>query len=323
MNVQHFEHLFAVHPEWQKYIQPQLENVFLKPSHGHFPKWKASAESLSHLSTSEFDFSKSVLEIGNSIELSNELLDETEHFLKTLHPWRKGPFNFFGIYINSEWRCDMKWERIQAHIKDLSNKKVLDVGCGNGYYMLRMLGAGAKTVIGVDPTLIFVAQYYALTQCITPKVNAHLLPFSFEDLNEEVSDFDYVFSLGVLYHRRKPLEHLQRLFDFTKTGGTVFIETLVLDTKEITELIPKDRYAGMRNIWSVPSPNQVCEWLEICGYKDIQVHNIQITSIQEQRATSWMQNHSLANFLEDTNQNKTIEGHPAPTRAIISAHKPS
>ena len=321
MNVQFYDHLFANHPDLQKYIQPQIERILINSEHGHFPKWQDAVDALSHLKSSELNLQAPVIQIGKPSELNYLEQKNTEEILQTLHPWRKGPFNFFGIHIDSEWRCDMKWARIQRYLPDLTNKTILDVGSGNGYYMLRMLGAGAESVIGVDPSIVFVAQFYALTQCLTSKINAHLLPISFEDLNKHVINFDAIFSMGVLYHRRDPKEHLQRLLQHLKPGGTVFVETLVIDTNDKNELIPEDRYAGMRNVWSVPSPNLVQHWLSECGYIGVKLHDIQTTTVEEQRATPWMQNYSLINFLDSNNQNKTIEGYPAPTRAIFSAHK--
>jgi tRNA (mo5U34)-methyltransferase len=323
MNVQHYEHLYASHPDWQEALKPQLDKVLAHPGHGHFPKWKSAYESLSHLSTSSFNFSHPAISIGTPEELDPAESGHIRQHLQTLHPWRKGPFNFFGIDIASEWQCNMKWDRIAPHLNGLDNKRILDVGCGNGYFMLRMLGAGAKTVVGVDPTLVFLAQFYSLTQCLTSPINAHLLPLAFEDLSSQIDNFDYIFSMGVLYHRRDPHEHLQRLFRHTKPGGTVFIETIILDTEETKALIPDDRYAGMRNVWSIPSPNLVQVWLDQCGYTHIQLHNMQKTTVDEQHATPWMSNYSLINFLDKSDLNKTIEGHPAPVRAVFSAIRPN
>ncbi|MEM7303975.1 MAG: tRNA 5-methoxyuridine(34)/uridine 5-oxyacetic acid(34) synthase CmoB [Pseudomonadota bacterium] len=323
MNVQIFEHLFARQPDWQQFLRPQLEHFFTNPNHGHFQKWNDVFESLSYLKTSEFNFSNPVIEIGSSSDLSSSQAVRIKQSLQTLHPWRKGPFNYFGIHIDSEWQCQMKWDRIAPHLNSIQNKKILDVGCGNGYFMLRMLGEGAKTVIGVDPTLVFFSQFYTLTQCLTPAINAHLLPMPFEDLNEHINGFDYVLSMGVLYHRREPLTHLQRLFQHLQPGGTVIIETLILNTEELKELIPENRYAGMKNVWSIPSPNLVQKWLGDCGFVNLQLHDIQKTTLKEQRATAWMDNYSLKNFLDENDFDKTVEGYPAPTRAIFSADKPA
>ncbi len=307
---------------WQKLLRLKLEETLSNPSHGHYPKWLSAVNQIPASCTNHTDFTIPVIEIGKAEDISNELLTQSIESLHQLHPWRKGPFNFFGTHIDTEWRCDKKWQRIQNYLPSLKNKKVLDVGCGNGYYMLRMLGDGAECVIGVDPTLVFLAQYYGLIQCIDRNINAHLLPIPFEELPPQINQFDCVFSMGVLYHRRDPLEHLNRLHQHTLSGGTVFIETLVIDTDECTQLIPQDRYAGMRNVWSVPSPSLVQSWLHDSGYINIQLHSIQTTTLDEQRATSWMQNYSLANFLDSNDHSKTIEGHPAPKRAIFSAQRP-
>ena len=47
------------------------------------------------------------------------------------HPWRKGPFNVFGVAVDTEWRSSLKWNRIAGHV-NLRERRVLDVGCGGG-----------------------------------------------------------------------------------------------------------------------------------------------------------------------------------------------
>ncbi len=327
MNLEYFSHLFSTtelsnESSWKLALQQKLEAVFLKPSHGHFNQWLSAVNQLSTANTTHYKFDTPIVEIGQASDLTDSQHKHVLRSLDVLHPWRKGPFNFFGTHIDSEWRCDKKWQRIQEHLPSLKDKTILDVGCGNGYYMLRMLGAGAKNVIGVDPTLVFLAQFYGLTQCIDNEIPAHLLPLAFEELPQQINQFDHVFSMGVLYHRRDPLEHLKRLYQHTLPGGQVFIETLIIDQPEASELIPQDRYAGMRNVWSVPSPTLLQNWLADSGYENIQLHNIQATGLEEQRSTEWMKNYSLVNFLDSNDPTKTIEGHPAPTRAIFSAQRP-
>ena len=50
----------------------------------------------------------------------------------------------------------------QRIVKPLEGKMILDVGCGNGYYSLRMQGDGAKSVIGIDPSMLFMMQFKAI-----------------------------------------------------------------------------------------------------------------------------------------------------------------
>ena len=49
--------------------------------------------------------------------------------------------------------------------------------------------------------------------------------------------------------------------------------------------------------------------------------DIDITSVEEQRATDWMTYQSLKDFLDPNDPTKTIEGYPAPMRATLIATK--
>jgi len=86
--------------------------------------------------------------------------------------------------------------------------------------------------------------------------------------------------------------------------------------------VPEDRYAQMRNVWFIPSSAAMMVWLKRCGFKNIRLVDESFTSKEEQRATSWMSFHSLENFLDANDTGKTIEGYPAPLRAIFTADAP-
>ena len=145
--------------------------------------------------------------------------------LMAFHPWRKGPLELGGVAIDTEWRSDWKWERVRGHV-DLRGARVLDIGCGNGYFGWRMLAEGAKLVVGIDPTLVFVMQWLACRNFAGSLPN-YVLPLGIEDLPRGEPAFDAVFSMGVLYHRRDPLQHLQQIRTLLKPGGTLMLETLV------------------------------------------------------------------------------------------------
>ena len=328
MNIDSYETFFDSLPnnsngKWQSSLHKTLFELFSQPSHGDYPRWKNAVDQAPNIRATHRDLNKAVIEIGSNHDLDNTQINALRNSLENLLPWRKGPFNLFGINIDTEWRSNQKWQRLQPYLPKLKNKRVLDVGCGNGYYMLRMLGAGAKQAIGVDPNLLFLAQFFALTKNLQPSINAHILPLTLENIPRELNNFDCVFSMGVLYHRRKPLEHLNLLRQHTAPGGMVFVETLVVDESYGTELVPKDRYAGMRNVWSVPCPKLVQTWLHECGFINCTLLNIHATTIEEQRTTPWMPYHSLLNYLDPLDSSKTIEGYPAPRRALFSAHIPA
>lgn len=240
--------------------------------------------------------------------------------LAALMPWRKGPFSIGQTPVQTEWRSDWKWQRIVPHISSLQDRNVLDIGCGNGYHLFRMLGEGAQIALGIDPTILFNYQF-SLLQKLSARNAAYLLPLRGEHL-PAFNCFDTVFSLGVLYHRRSPLDHLQELKAFLRPGGELVLETLVVDGGQSTVLMPQDRYAKMANVWFIPSTQMLETMLKRTGFSNVRTVDVNVTSIEEQHATPWMTFQSLPDFLDPTDPGKTVEGYQAPTRAIVIATRP-
>jgi len=305
---------------WERAVEQKMQGF----THGYTQQWQQLMEDLPVLPAGELEL-KHKVSIG-SAELLNARLTESEQqafvsALKTLSPWRKGPFDLYGVHIDTEWRSDWKWDRLLPHISPLQGRTVIDVGCGNGYHCWRMLGEGAKTVLGIDPTQKFLAQFGVMKRYLGAQLPAHLLPLGIEDMPQikDNEGVDTVFSMGVLYHRKSPIEHLLALKSLLSPGGELVLETIVIDGDESSVLVPQGRYAQMRNIWFLPSAKALALWLRKCGFKDVRIVDIETTSLHEQRATPWMDFHSLCDFLDPSDSNKTIEGHPAPKRAILVA----
>ena len=203
-----------------------------------------------------------------------------------------------------------------------------DVGCGNGYYGWRMLGAGASFVLGLDPILRYLMQFEVFHRYAAKPTNEpvhvpshHVVPMIDTELPERCPFFDIVVSAGVLYHRTSPIDHLRSLHGMLKPGGQVVLETLIIDGTEDEVLVPEDRYARMRNVWFLPSIKMLERWLRRTGYQNITVADVNDTSTQEQRSTPWMTFQSLADFLDPNDPAKTIEGYSAPKRALLIATK--
>jgi tRNA (mo5U34)-methyltransferase len=241
--------------------------------------------------------------------------------LMALHPWRKGPFELFGLHVDTEWRSDWKWNRLQHRIDPLAGRRVLDVGCGSGYHCWRMLGGGAAEVIGIDPTPLFVVQFWALQKYLR-QAGIWVLPMGIEQVPPKLEAFDSVFSMGVLYHRRSPMDHLRELKGCLRPGGQLVLETLVIEGGPGATLVPEGRYARMGNVWFLPSPDTLLGWLRKIGFVDPALADVSVTSTREQRATEWMRFHSLADFLDPEDSSRSIEGYPAPRRAIVTARAP-
>ena len=293
----------------------------LRPArHGDLPRWQAALQALPVVLPDHVGLDQDCVGIGRTQDLDAAQHHTLEQALRQLHPWRKGPFCLFGLHIDSEWRSDWKWQRLHLHIQPLRDRRVLDVGCGNGYHLWRMRGAGARLVLGIDPTLLFVHQFAALQHYIRDP-RAGLLPLTLEELPAKMEIFDTVFSMGVLYHRRSPFDHLQELREALRPGGELVLETLVIEGEAGQVLVPKDRYARMRNVWFIPSVPELQHWLARAGFQEVRCVDVTVTSTEEQRGTDWMRFESLERCLDPDDPGRTVEGYPAPRRAIMIARR--
>jgi tRNA (mo5U34)-methyltransferase len=298
---------------------PQLSEEKLG-AHGDLPRWLDALAQLPELVPDSLDLSSPCLRIGSVEQIDAPTREQIRETLMAFHPWRKGPFCPYGIHLDTEWHSDWKWARLEQQI-DLKNKLVLDVGSGNGYYGWRMLGAGAKRVIAIDPTISYVMQYAAMRHFIGEQP-MHVLPLTLEALPEGNGVFDTVFSMGVIYHRKDHMEHIEQLVKHIKPGGELILEGLVIEGGPGKVLHPGVRYAKMKNVHTIPSPATMMQWLEAAGLVDIALIDVSPTTVEEQRRTDWMHFESLADYLDPQNPNLTVEGHPAPIRAVLKARRP-
>ncbi len=303
---------------YQQAIHRGLEERFSHYQHGNVSEWLRVIQSLPNLNADTVDLLYDV-SVNQATPISAEQTEYLKSLLKRLHPWRKGPYHFHGVTIDCEWRSDWKWQRISPFL-NLAGKTVLDIGCGNGYHTWRMLGAGAELVIGIDPSQLFWHQFLA-TKHFIRRQSVYFLPIGIQHLPSPMPVFDSVFSMGVLYHRKSPIEHLYTIYDLLKPNGEMILETLVVEGDKQTVLIPNNRYACMPNVWFIPSVAALTHWIERVGFKEVRCVDVNQTSVKEQRETEWMTYQSLADFLDPTDHNKTQEGYPAPTRAVIIAKK--
>ncbi|MEH6561984.1 MAG: tRNA 5-methoxyuridine(34)/uridine 5-oxyacetic acid(34) synthase CmoB, partial [Marinobacter sp.] len=210
---------------WAERIKSQLTHRFDDNPHGDLGRWQSALDSLPIISQTTPELNTSAITLSSPHPLNAGQQQELEVGLRGLMPWRKGPFNFFGTHIDTEWRSDWKWDRVSPYLADLSGRRILDVGCGSGYHCWRMLGEGAARVIGIDPGLLFMFQFLSVKRYLG-NVPVDLLPIRMEDLPEGLEAFDTTFSMGVLYHRRSPLDHLLELKGTLRRGGELVLETL-------------------------------------------------------------------------------------------------
>lgn len=324
-----FEDLTAMGLNWRAALENTVRERLAGTAHGDLPRWRAALASLPAAGTHPATLDAPVVSVGPPA-FDAETHAAVRAALLALKPWRKGPFRIGDIHINAEWRSDLKWARVAAALGSpgslgslgspgsLEGRRILDVGCGNGYYALRMRGAGAAAVVGIDPTLAHLAQFQAIRHWLPPEP-VRILPLRLQELPPESGLFDTVFSMGVLYHQRDPLGHLGALYGALAPGGELVLETLVLPGETAELRIPDERYARMRNVWHLPTVPQLRAWVEQSGFEGVRLGDVSATTPDEQRSTEWMPFESLADALDPADPGRTVEGWPAPRRALVFA----
>ena len=223
---------------WARLLPDQIARGLSPQRYGDLPRWLDVLRELPDLPVDNIRLDTARVSAGSARALDPAALEQLRSALQGLHPWRKGPFDLFGVHIDTEWRSDWKWDRLAHALDDLAGRRVLDVGCGSGYHCWRMLGAGAAEVIGIDPTPLFVMQYWALRKYLQ-RDEVWVLPLAMEQLPARLQAFDSVFSMGVLYHRRSPMDHLLELRDCLRPGGQLVLETLVIEGGPGMSLVPR------------------------------------------------------------------------------------
>ena len=299
-------------PSWLEGWPKDLALARFSPEHhGDLARWQAAVADMPALVLGELSLNQPA--VGGSLAASADDIAAMVTSLNALRPWRKGPFQLGPIHIDTEWRSDWKWDRLAPAMGSLEGQQVLDIGGGNGYFGWRMLGAGADAVVGIDPTLLFCMQHRAV-QRLFDHPSHWVLPLGIEEV-PATTTFDWVLSMGVLYHRKDPVEHIRQMHALTKSGGQCVMETLIVDAPQ--SLYPAGRYARMRNIGVIPNLDDLKYWMVEAGYTNIRVIDVTPTTVGEQRSTPWMRFESLDKALDPQDPSVTVEGLPAPLRAML------
>jgi tRNA (mo5U34)-methyltransferase len=320
------EELIDAIPELNlSHCRTELENLvrkkrdFLNRAGGNFLKFGQIVASMKEHQVSKVQPDSRAVIVGDAGDIGSEAQADLYKQLVELCPWRKGPFNFFGIHIDSEWQSWMKWDRVLPHISPLKGRKILDIGASNGYYMFRAAAHNPLMVLGIEPQSLFYFQYLAVQKYLKLP-NIFCLPITYEEFPDIVGPyFDTVFLMGILYHRPSPIQFLQKIRENMKNNAELVVENLVLNRRDNMCLFPMNRYAKMRNIYFIPDLSVMESWLSRAGFNNIRCVDVTKTSLEEQRKTGWIQTESLNDFLDPGNPDKTVEGYPAPVRAVFIA----
>jgi tRNA (mo5U34)-methyltransferase len=275
-------------------------------------------EQLPEIEPTFLDLNRDSVTIGRSSDLSETQRSDLEKVLLGLKPWRKGPFDLFGIRVDGEWNSALKWRRVAPHLAPLGDRRVLDVGSSNGYYLFRMAAAKPRLILGIEPYRLYFFQFLALQRFASVPC-IYTLPLKLEALPAMPRWFDTIFCMGVLYHHRSPVDTLSQLGKMLAGGGQLILETLIIRGDSPHALFPCERYARMRNVYFLPTVSCLENWLARSGFADVNCVDITATTQREQRKTRWIDSESLDSSLDPYDSRLTVEGYPAPVRAVVLA----
>lgn len=261
------------------------------------------------------------VDFGNTVSLKTDDeidLHELERIARLMMPWRKGPFDLFGLFIDTEWRSDLKYNFLRPHF-NLSGKRVADIGCNNGYYMFRFLEDTPAKIVGFDPSALFKSQFDLINHYVKSEIVYELLGVEHLPFYEE--KFDVIFCLGVLYHRSDPIAMIKALGQGLAEGGEIYLDTFIIEGDEPYALCPSESYSKITNVYFVPTLKALENWCIRAGFTSFEVLGTVVTTSDEQRRTSWIESQSLEDFLDPADNTKTVEGYPAPVRGYVRIKK--
>lgn len=257
-------------------------------------------------------------QLNDAVTVKGKAPKNIEETARLMMPWRKGPFQLFDIYIDSEWRSNVKYNLLRKHFC-LKDKRVADIGCNNGYYLFRMQEDAPKLLVGFDPSPLFKTQFDFINHFVKSDIVYELLGVEHVEFYEQ--KFDTIFCLGVLYHRSDPVAMLKSLYKGLDKEGELFLDTFYIEGEDEICLSPASSYSKIPNIYFVPTINALKNWCLRAGFDSFEVLETSKTDASEQRKTSWIEGQSLEDFLDKEDSSKTVEGYPAPARVYIRAKK--
>ncbi len=301
----------TVHEQRQRWVNQKKKG---------FLRYRLPFEQLSTRRANHIDCTADTVTIGRAEEVGDLERGEIRDQLRCFMPWRKGPFSVFGIDIDAEWRSERKWNRLQAHLPDLRNKLVADIGCNNGYYMFRMAPLKPRLVLGFEPS---VQHYYCFRSlnAMAGFGNLETDLLGVEHVGLFPRAFEVIFLMGIIYHHSSPVDLLRDVCTALAPGGTLLLESQAIPGDEPVALFPQRTYAKVPGTYFVPTGEALKNWLLRAGFERVELFCSHPMSAAEQRSTEWMKFESFQDFIDPRNPSLTVEGYPAPWRVFLSAVK--
>ena len=168
-------------------------------------------------------------------------------------------------------RSDYFEERLKYKILSITNikdKVVADLGCGTGFVSLTLANE-AGIVFAVDNSRNMLKQlnYNAVEK---NNKNIYLIKSSLDNLALFDESLDVVFINMALHHIKDAKKAISEMHRVLKKDGVVIISDVTEHNGEWAREEMFDEWLGFSN-------NQIKNWLEEDGFKDIQIENTDLS----------------------------------------------
>ena len=162
--------------------------------------------------------------------------------------------------------------------RDCSGKRVLDIGCMDGFFAFEMERRGAL-VVGLDYADPEITGFSIAASVLGSGVE-HRTDNVYELSAERYGQFDVVLFLGVLYHLRNPMLAFDRIRSVIADGGLLFVETQLSTEPAVCRsetplwhYFPRNTlHRDGTNNWA-PNPAGLKAVIEECEFEILQVAN--------------------------------------------------
>jgi len=150
--------------------------------------------------------------------------------------------------------------------RELSGKRVLDVGAATGWNSFELERRGAQ-VVAVD--CVDLQVFRAARELLASQVEYRTLDVD-ELTPESLGRFDYVLFFGVLYHLRHPLLGLEKICALTRE--TAFVESFVTDGDSCSmDFYETDELGGQLDNWCGPTTKCLEALCRSAGFARVQL----------------------------------------------------
>jgi tRNA (mo5U34)-methyltransferase len=182
----------------------------------------------------------------------------------------------WGEYLEHPRRL---WAEVSELLPDLRGKRVLDVGCNDGFFLFACRQLGAEHVVGIEPHehffnhAVLVNQLLDLGRITIRQMTAY-------DVGDELGRFDVTLALGLIYHLKSPLLFLERVAPITTS--MIVVETAIRNSEEdrknrergaagapameFVENSPAELHPEGGPNWWTPNVECVEAMLRVCGF---------------------------------------------------------